>query len=161
VAVRLAILQGDCGAILILFDGEDECPLARAKEVAGWAARVSGSTPCAIVVAYREYETWFLSALESLRGKRGIRTDAVAPPNPESRRDAKSALEEYMPPSRGYSETLDQPAMSALLDLGSAYRRNRSFRRLVSAMAILMRRLGCDPGAWPPTSWCAADTGTR
>ncbi len=37
--------------------------------------------------------------------------------NPEATRDAKGALEEFMPRERGYSETGDQDAMSAVFDM--------------------------------------------
>lgn len=33
-----------------------------------------------------------------------------------------------MPNNRAYSETSDQPSLSAVLDLSHAYRGNRSFR---------------------------------
>src|SRR2546426_7135782 len=48
------------------------------------------SVPCAVVLAHREYEAWFLASLESLRGRRGIRGDAEAHPDPEEPRDRKS-----------------------------------------------------------------------
>lgn len=91
-AARLAMLQPDCAAVVFLFDGEDDCPKEIAERVRRWAVAASGKTPCEVVVAYREYETWFLAAVESLRGQRGIRADATAPRDPESKRDAKTAL---------------------------------------------------------------------
>lgn len=104
-------------------------------------------------MAYREYETWFLAALESLRGHSGVPNDAVAPANPESRRDAKGALEEFMPADRAYSETGDQSAMSAVFDLGLAHRRNCSFRKLVKAVGDLLTQLRQSVPVWPPAGW--------
>jgi hypothetical protein len=152
-AVQLARLQPDCSALLILFDGEDGCPRELAERVRTWARAAAGATPCDVVVAFREYETWFLAAVESLRGQRGIRDDAVAPDDPEARRDAKGALEELMSAHRSYSETQDQPALSATFDLALAFRRNRSFRKLVTSIGALLTGLGLPLAEWPPTSW--------
>jgi hypothetical protein len=151
--VRLALLQPECAAVLILFDGEDYCPKELGAEVRVWACEVAAGKPCDVVIAYREYETWFLAAVESLRGRYGIRPDAAAPANPESKRDAKGAIEEYMPTDRAYSETGDQPAMSAVFDLGLAHRRNRSFRKLVTTIGAVLTQLGQPLPAWPPTHW--------
>jgi len=151
--VRLALLQPECAAVVILFDGEDDCPKELAAQVRAWARAAAAGTPCDVVVAYREYETWFLAALESLRGQYGISKDAATPANPESKRDAKGALEEFMPPERAYSETGDQPAMSAVFDMGQAHRRNRSFRKLVKAIGDLLTQLRQPLPAWPPPAW--------
>ena len=151
--VRLALLQPECAAVVVLFDGEDDCPKELAERVRVWAQAAAGNTPCDVVIAYREYETWFLAAVESLRGSYGIRADAVAPPNPESRRDAKGALEDFMPADRAYSETGDQPAMSAAFDMALAHLRNRSFRKLVKAVGDVLTELGHPLPTWPPAQW--------
>ena len=151
--VRLALLQPECAAVVILFDGEDDCPKELAAQVGAWAREAAAGKPCDVVVAYREYETWFLAALESLRGQYGIARNAVAPASPESKRDAKGALEEFMPADRAYSETGDQPAMSAVFDMGLAHRRNRSFRKLVKAIGGLLTQLRQPLPAWPPAKW--------
>lgn len=152
-SVRLALLQPQCAAVVIQFDGEDDCPKELAAEVRAWAREVAAGKPCEVVVAYREYETWFLAALESLRGQSGIRQDATAPVNPESRRNAKGVLEAFMPADRAYSETGDQPAMTAVFDMGLAHRRNRSFRKMVKAVGDLLRLMRQPIPAWPPAGW--------
>jgi hypothetical protein len=152
-AVRLAKLQPQCAAIVLLFDGEDDCPKELGETVRTWAREAAGDTPCDVVVAYREYETWFVAALESLRGQYGIRDDATAPANPESRRDAKGWLEEFMPRHRAYSETGDQPGMSAVFNMGLAHQRNRSFRKLVKALGDMLTQLGLPLPEWPPAGW--------
>jgi Domain of unknown function (DUF4276) len=88
-----------------------------------------------IVVAYHEYESWFLAAADSLRAHPAVRNDAVAPSNPEGRRDAKGELEKLMLES--YQETRHQPKFSALIDLKTAGNNSRSFRRLVHAVKTL------------------------
>ncbi|MCB0137468.1 MAG: DUF4276 family protein [Caldilineaceae bacterium] len=154
-AVRLALLQDECSAVLILFDCEDDCPKTKAAELTAWAQEVSGATPCEVVLAYREYESWFLAALESLRGKSAISETAQPPDEPEARRNAKGALEEWMPHTHSYSETLDQPGLTAAFDLALAYQRSRSFRRMVSAFGRHVRALGLTLDEWPPSAWLA------
>ncbi len=154
-AVELALASEECGGVLVLFDEEDGCPVDRAREVRAWALQAARGKPCDVVVAHREYETWFLAALESLRGRRGVRDDAVSPATPESKRDAKGELEAWMPRERGYSETLDQAALSAALDLATVHRRSRSFRKLVKAVGQLMNDMECEHGPWPPAGWSA------
>jgi hypothetical protein len=151
--VRLALLQPECAAVIILFDGEDDCPKDLAAQVRTWASQAASGTPCDVVVAYREYETWFLAAIESLRGQYGIAQDAVAPVNPEAKRDAKGALEKFMPANRAYSETGDQPAMSQKFDMGLAHRRNRSFRKMVKTIGDLLAQLQQTIPVWPPAGW--------
>jgi len=152
-AVGLARLQPECAAILILFDEEDTCPVERAREVRAWAQAAARGTPCDVVVAHREYETWFLATVDSLRGYCGINAEAMPPSIPEAKRDAKTALEAYMPPDRAYSETGDQPTLSATFDLGLAHQRSRSFRKLTKATGELLTQLQHTPLVWPPTAW--------
>ena len=152
-AVQLARLQPACSAVLILFDGEDDCPMQLADRVRGWAREAAAGTPCDVVVAYREYETWFLATIESLRGRCGIRDDALAPDNPDSRRNAKGVLETFMPLQRAYSETGDQPALTAAFDMAAACRRSRSFRKLATTVGDLLTQLQEPLPAWPPREW--------
>jgi len=153
-AVRLAKMDADCAAVLILFDGEDVCPVPCADRTRSYVRSVARKIPCEIVVAYREYETWFISAIESLHGVRGVRDDAVAPENPEARRDSKGWLEEFMGFNSTYSPTIDQAAMSSALDFAMAHQRNRSFRKFVRAVGEIVSQLGHSlPDPWPPQSW--------
>lgn len=144
--VRIALRQtGGCNGILILFDADRDCPL--------WAAAEAGTIPCEAVLAHREYESWFLASLASLRGARGVRTDATPHPDPESVRGAKEKLEASMLDGRTYSETLDQAALTALFDMAAAYRSCRSFRRMVSAFGKVAAGAGAPMADWPPASW--------
>lgn len=152
-AIQLAQLQPDCEAILILLDSEDDCPKTLGPQLQMWAEAAARGFPCRVVLAHREYEAWFLAALESLRGVRGIRANAAAHPNPESPRDAKAQLTAQMYGSRSYSETADQPALSARFDLAVAYRGCRSFRKLTTAFGQLLQALGWRLPQWPPANW--------
>ncbi len=152
-AVRLALLQPECAAILLLFDGEDDCPVELAMEVRGWAQQAAGAVPCDVVIAYREYETWFLAAVESLRGQCSIGLEASAPAIPESKRNAKGALEAFMPRGSSYAETIHQEKLSAIFDMALAYQRNRSFRKLTKTIGDLLVQLGQPLPVWPPAQW--------
>ena len=152
-AVRLALLQPDCSAILILFDADDDCPADLAPTIHRWADAVAGGVPCEVVLAKREYEAWFLGSIESLRGLRGIRSDAAAHSEPETPRNAKGQLEERMHAESSYFERDNQPALSAQFAFPDAHRRCRSFRKLVGAFGTLARAMGAEIVRWPPTEW--------
>jgi hypothetical protein len=152
-AIDLASRQEGCSSILVLFDGDDDCPRDLAPRVQAWAQKSAGKRTCHVVMAHREYEAWFLAAVETLRGERGIRRDAVAPPDPEAPGGAKGVLEGLMDSGANYHATADQPALSALFDMSVAHRRSRSFRRLVSAFGHCLRAEGAKVAVWPPASW--------
>jgi len=152
-AVRLAALDRNCVAILILFDADDDCPKELAPTLEGWAREAAGRIPCAVVMANREYEAWFLASIETLRGKAAILPDATPHPSPESPRDAKGELDLRMLHGASYSPTVDQASLTALLDLEIVYRNCRSFRKLVSTFGELAAASGVAPAVWPPTAW--------
>lgn len=152
-AVELARRQTNCSSILILLDGDDDCPRELAPRLAAWAQAAAAGIPSAVVVAHREYEAWFLAAIESLRGQRGIRVDASHRDDPESARGAREALEDLMIAGSSYHTTADQPALTAMFDMATAYRFSRSFRRMVGAFGTLARAQGIELTVWPPAEW--------
>ena len=155
-AVELARRQPGCEAILILIDGDNDCPAELCLRMKRWAESAARGRPCEVVIAHREYEAWFLAAVESLRGKRGIRRDALDHPAPEKPRDAKGQIRERMTVGRSYLETADQEPLSASFAFPDAYRNSRSFRKLAAAFGALLRGMGKEPGTWPPSSWLGA-----
>jgi hypothetical protein len=61
-----------------------------------------------------------------------------------------------MRPGRSYSETADQAALTAAVDLRSAYEKCRSFRHLVKVFGELASAGGSAPVVeWPPEEWQA------
>ena len=136
-AIRTAVarVQGP-GGVLVLRDGDDadvDCPVQLAEMLRPDQSLVPVGVE--IVVAYKEYESWFLAAADSLRAHADVRNDAVAPANPEGKRGAKHELEKLMLES--YKETRHQPKFSALIDLKTASKNSRSFRRMVHAVETL------------------------
>jgi hypothetical protein len=111
--------------------------------------------PSAVVMANREYEAWFLAGIEALREKCSILPYATSHPDPEVPRGAKEELGRWMARGRTYSPTTHQAPLTAALDLESAYRRCRSFRKLVSAFGALATAVGAAPAEWPPAKWIA------
>lgn len=147
-AVQLAKAEPDCTGILIIFDSDDDCPKTHSAHVAQWSKFEAGDIPCEVVMAHREYEAWFLATIESLRGHRGIRENAISEPVPESIRGAKEKLETKMRPNMSYSETTDQVALTSHADLQTAYANCRSFRRLVRAFRSLLISSGAKVSDW-------------
>jgi Domain of unknown function (DUF4276) len=151
-SIRIA-LEMNCQAILVIFDADDDCPKTKAPQLQTWASNESGSIPCFVVMANREYESWLLSAIESLRGIRGILLDASRHPDPESPRDAKGQLTDRMPAGKSYSPAVDQAALTARFDMADAYSQSRSFRRLVKVFGLILENLGLANDRWPPEDW--------
>ena len=139
----------------MLLDGDTDCPADLGPTVQGWANEAANGVPCGVVLAHREYEAWFLAAIESLRGHRGVRIDAEPHPAPERPRGVKEQLEARMRPGRSYLETADQPAFSASFALSVAYGHSRSFRKLTNSFGALVRAMGHDIPEWPPAAWIA------
>lgn len=138
-AVRLALLRPECDGIIVLFDGDDDCPAELGPQVQAWARSEAAHVPCAVAIAHREYEAWFLAAMEP------------AFPIPEAPRDAKGKYDALI---GGYLPTVDQASHSARLDLALAHQRSRSFRHLVSAFGRMV--LGVEAQGWPPATWSPA-----
>ena len=152
-AVQVAGLAPNCSGILIILDADDDCPKDKSRVLEEWAREAAGGKPCVVVMANREYEAWFLASIEAMRGKSGILSAAVSHPDPESPRDAKGELELRMLHGSSYSPSVDQAPLTAHLDLESAYRRCRSFRKLVRAFGVLAAAAGVAPAVWPPAKW--------
>lgn len=114
----LARKVGADGAILILLDADDDCPADLGPELLKRARAQRSDRRIETVVAKREYEAWFLAAAASLSGHRGLPDQLSPPPDPEAIRDAKGWLDDRM--QLGYSETVDQPAFTAVFSLDEA-----------------------------------------
>jgi len=126
----------DARAVIVVLDADDDCPRELGPRL---VARCQAATdlPASVVLANREFEAWFLGAKESLRGVRGIDQHAVAPPSPETIRDAKGTLSRNMV-GRRYLETDDQAAFASQLDLNLAEQRSPSFAKLCRDVDLLV-----------------------
>ena len=138
-----------CAAILVLFDADDDCPKEEAPKLLRWAEEAAAPLPCALVMANREYEAWFLGSLEVLLQMRGISPAQPYDGDPETKRDAKGELERRLGSDFDYVEKKDQPALTALADWEVVHERCRSFRKMAKEMRRLFSECGLSPAAWP------------
>ena len=113
-----------------------------------WAKEAGPSIPCQVVMIRQEYESWFLAALESLKGKKGVAEDAVFSADSEANRDAKGILRQFSP---GYAETVDQQELTEVMDLDLLYQKAETFRRFVRAVCSILREIGEEPTV--PEDW--------
>jgi len=133
--------RANVGGVLVILDSDDDCPARLGPQLRERCQSACPSIPAAVVLAHREFESWFLGAKESLRGRRGIRSDAVAPDNPEEIRGVKEHLTRNMQPMNRYLEVDDQPAFVERMDLNMARRRCPSFDKLFREVENLVRRM--------------------
>ena len=131
---------GGQGAIFIILDSEGDCPAHLGPALLQRASQTRNDIPIAVVIAKNEFEGWFLAAAESLRGKRGLKSDITSPNNPEGIRDAKRWLSQRMENNKTYSETTDQPTLAALFDLEQA-RQVDSFDKCYRDIVRLLEKL--------------------
>lgn len=139
-AVRQVVrARRNVGCILVIYDSDDDCPAKLGSEL---LKRCKSETqlPVAVVLAKKELECWFLGAKDSLRGVRGIRDDATAPPDPEEIRGAKERPSKNMR-NRRYLAVDDQPALAEKIDLELARERCPSFDRFIREARRLISEL--------------------
>ena len=128
-------LQGQ-GAILILLDSDDDCPASLGPELLKRALRSGITTPVGLVLADKEYESWFLATADSLAGCQGFPSD-ISPVRPAERiRGAKEWLSKHL--GRNYNPTLDQAIFTSRFDIGSAIQHSRSFEKCFREIVNLM-----------------------
>lgn len=130
----LALAAGKCGDdgwILILLDADDDCPVELGSRILARAKDCVPHRRISVVLPNREYEAWFIASAVSLDGFRGFSIDQLGVVNAEVPRDAKGWIGRQMN-GRSYSETTDQVAFSARMNLQQASVGSRSFRKLCS-----------------------------
>jgi hypothetical protein len=133
---------GGTGGIIIVMDCDWKggCPANDGPDLLARAKNTRPDIIISVILAKYELESWFIAAAESLRGKRGLQTDLSAPAEPEMIRDAKNWLRNHMPSQRGYSETVDQPALAAMVDIQMA-RRADSFDKFYREVTGMLKTL--------------------
>ncbi len=131
-AIKFAALKlpsPEQGAVLILLDADDDCPARIGPKIVEIAHNVRSDIFIKVVIAKHEYESWFVAAIESLKGHREIREDAIGHSSPEDISDPKGYLSEQMAIGRMYSEILDQPALTDIFDFRQAEEKCDSFKK--------------------------------
>lgn len=132
-AVRMQMhAVGDRGLVVVVCDSDDEDYQTLEERI----HKATGSTDHRVVVsvAVREFESWILAGIGSLRGMSIVRDELLAPPaNPESKRNAKKVLGEYLTVS--YKETIHQATLASKIDVGEAMQRSPSLERFVTRLS--------------------------
>ena len=127
---------GANGAVLVLLDADTNCPAQLGPQLLQRCRSTQGDLAISVVIAKVEFETWLLYAAHSLRGVRGLPANFSAPDDLETKRGAKEWFDHFMP--KGYSETIDQAALTAQFDLDQA-RHSPSFDKLWRDFALLLQ----------------------
>ncbi len=151
-AIALAVLKLAAGRanpdpclILVLLDRDPDpqppCILGPELLKKACAARPDFDITC--VLANVEYETWFVAAAESLSEYLAIAPGDLVPETPEQAREGKGWIQRHFKGIK-YSETVDQPAMTARMDLVLCRRRSPSFDKLCRELEK-RRGLGQEP----------------
>ena len=123
---------GASGLVLVLIDANGDCPAELGPELHDRAVAARSDVPVRVALAVREYETWFAAAADSLGAYLTLRDGEVAPAAPEASKQRKKWVEDRYTGGGDakYSETVDQPSMTAAMDLAVVRDRCPSFARL-------------------------------
>ena len=122
--------------LFVLLDADNDCPAELGPSVLQRARTARSDRRIEVVVANREYESWFIAAVDSLQGTRGIPAGAEVPQHPESIRGAKAWLRSRM--SGPYSPTADQATFTARFDMVLARQRAPSYDKMWRAVSALL-----------------------
>ena len=143
-------------AILVLIDADEDCPIELASDLAAKASALNASVPIAIVCAKSEFETWFICSLsdsegDGIRRRLNMQSGAVCPDAPESIRNAKGWLTNFMPSGHAYRETADQDNLTHHIVIDAVHEKSRSFRRLCRAVRELADAVDAGASAVTPS----------
>jgi hypothetical protein len=143
-AIGLAALElaekasEDPSVILLLLDADDDAPCLLAPRLLATAQACRPDLDVTCVLANVEYETWFVGAAASLT--RFLEQPEGPGNHPEQLRRGKGWVEEHFIGSTRYSETLDQPRLTAEMDLGMCRAACPSFDKLCRELEARMQR---------------------
>ncbi len=112
--------------LVVLRDDEDGCPKTDGPRLADLLRSLNLPFPCAVVLAYREYESLFLPCVQQIAGKAltgvhgmtrpGLRADARFDGDYEAKRGVKEWLSSQMAEGKAYKPTMDQLPMTRMVD---------------------------------------------
>ena len=119
VAEATIMENGGTGAILVLLDADDDCPAELGRELLGRLAKCLPNRNAAVVLPKREFEAWILA---------GTSVGESLSTLPDECRSPKAKVKKAI--GGTYSETVDQPKLTAQIDIDLAKQQSRSFRKL-------------------------------
>jgi hypothetical protein len=139
-AVKLAALNiGGRGGILVILDSDEDCPAHLGPELLARTVSARSDLPSAVVLPHKEFESWFLAAANSLRGRHRLPPTLESPPKPEEVRGAKEWLSGQMLEG-AYSPKVDQASLTEVFDFDLA-RRAPSFDKCYRDVLRLLEML--------------------
>ncbi len=115
--------------ILLLVDADKDCAANLAPAALQLARDQRSDMDIACVLAVVEYETWFAAGAESLLKYLLIDDPSGIPINPEQEGRGKGWIKRHFRGAK-YSETVDQPKLTAAMDLHLCRARSPSFDKL-------------------------------
>lgn len=142
-AVDLAAMsvEGN-GGILVILDSDDDCPAELAPALLARTQSARSDLPSAVVLPNKEFESWFLAAAQSLRGRRGFPEDLESPAQPEAIRGAKEWLSNRAR-AGVYSSNVDQASLTLVFDFDLARRApsfDKCYREVIRLLETLRAR---------------------
>lgn len=133
--LKLRQVPGDVHPlVLVMLDADDDLPCVLAPRLVESMRRDDVDTAC--VLPNPEYETWFVAAAASLCEYLDV---VSVPTDPETSRTKKGWIEHHFRQGR-YSPPIDQPRLTARMDLAMCRAHSPSFDKLC-------RELGARLGA--------------
>lgn len=130
--LRVACAAGDPSTVLVLLDADSDPPCVLGPQLLQFTTDSRPDLDVVCVLAKIEYETWFVAAAESLREFLDFPAVVHAP---ENARCGKGWIKKYFTGAK-YSETLDQPRMTAAMDLRLCRQRSPSFDKLCRELEV-------------------------
>lgn len=123
-------IRGKPGVLLVLLDAEGDCPVTLAQRIRNDANPLVGDVRLSVVIAKRMFENWLAASAPSLSSDARFRKGLIAPDHPEEL-SGKNWIKQNLLPLSTYSEPVDQPELTRLLDLESSgiCRSFRKFRK--------------------------------
>jgi hypothetical protein len=147
-AASLAALNaGNKGGVFVVIDSDNDCPAHLGPELLKRVRSARADLPSAVVLAKREFESWFLASAESLRGYSSLPGDLESPDHPEEIPGAKEWLRKRMQ-TGAYASTVDQASLTLKFDLTLARRADsfdKCYREITNLLEVLRGR-ELDPG---------------
>jgi len=136
--LKLGELEGP-GMVLVLLDADKDPLCELGPQLLGFAQKVRPDADVAVVLAKVKYETWLVAGVESLGRYLKLESGDQVPEDPEGEKSGIGWIERRFRRPK-YSKTVDQPGMTAALDLELCRRRSPSFDKLCRELDLRLQR---------------------
>jgi hypothetical protein len=129
----------DAELILVIVDADEDIPCELGPEMLHLAEQARPDQLISCVVACTEYESWIVGGSSTLSSYLELADENDPPPDPESNRLGKRWIQRRFKGVK-YSETIDQPKLTAKMDLLACRRGCPSFDKLCRGLEGVMER---------------------